>query len=268
VAAALERAVWQPRRSVGAAYCLSLVLTAAALAALLTRRSTLLAAAAIWATLGGRTLERAARRIARELAHADIDEARRLVPALVGRDPSALSIDELCRAVVESVAENTNDAVVAPLLWAAVGGAPGACAYRAINTLDSMVGHKSDRHRSFGWFSARLDDVASWPSARMTALLAVVLAPLVGGRRRDAWRAAWSDGREHPSPNAGLVEGAFAGALGVRLGGVNVYVHGRERRPQLGVGRKPQIGDIDRAVTLARLVSAAAVALALVGARR
>jgi adenosylcobinamide-phosphate synthase len=249
-------------------YAVLLVLGVTGLSARLTRRSTVLSAAAVWASLGGRSLERAARRIGRELECSNVEEARLLAPALVGRDPRALGVDELCRAVVESVAENTNDAVVGPLLWAAVGGAPGACAYRAINTLDSMVGHKHDRHLHFGWFSARLDDVASWPSARLTALLAVALAPMVGGSSRDAWRAAWHDGREHPSPNAGRVEGAFAGALGVRLGGVNVYAHGRERRPTLGHGRPPRIGDIDRAVALARLVAAAAVVLALCGARR
>lgn len=267
-AAALERIVWSPRRSVGAAHAVLLVATTAAVVARLTRRQPLVAATAVWSTLGGRSLERAARRIGRALEDGDVEAARRLAPALVGRDPTLLNAAELSRAAVESVAENTNDAVVAPLLWAALAGAPAACAYRAINTLDAMIGHKHDRYREFGWFAARLDDVASWPSARLTALLAIALAPLVGGDPRAAWRAAWIDGRAHPSPNAGRVEGAFAGALGVRLGGVNTYAHGVEHRPELGDGPAPGVEDIARALALARIVGLAALALALLGARR
>ena len=225
-------------------------------------------AAVVWATLGGRSLERAALRLAAALEAGDVEAARLLAPALVGRDPSELDSTELCRAAVESVAENTNDAVVAPLFWAALAGAPGAGAYRAVNTLDAMVGHKHDRYREFGWFSARLDDCASWPSARLSALLAVVCAPLVGGSPRAAWRAAWHDGRLHPSPNGGRVEGAFAGALGLRLGGVNRYAHGVEVRPSLGSGRPPAVTDIRRAVVLARLVGVGALLLALGVARR
>ena len=205
-------------------------------------------------------------RMAQALEAGDLDEARRLAPTLVGRDPSALDEAELCRAVVESVAENTNDAVVAPLLWSAVFGAAGAAGYRAANTLDAMVGNKSDRYRDFGWFSARLDDVASFVPARVTAMLVIALAP--AGTRREAWHAAWRDGAAHPSPNAGRVEGAFAGALGVTLGGLNRYPYGAERRPTLGEGRVPEVDDIGRAVTLSRLVGVAALGLALAVARR
>jgi adenosylcobinamide-phosphate synthase len=267
-ASALERLVWRPRRTAGAAYASVLVAAVAVGVAAAVRRRPLVGATVVWAALGGRSLERAAMTLAAALEAGDIDEARRLAPVLVGRDPSELSAAELCRAAVESVAENANDAVVAPLFWAAVAGAPGAGVYRAINTLDAMVGHKHDRYREFGWFSARLDDYASWPSARVTALLAIVCAPLVGGLPRAAWRAAWRDGRAHPSPNAGRVEGAFAGALGVRLGGVNRYGHGVELRPHLGDGRVPAVADIARAVALARLVGAGALLLALAAARR
>ncbi len=221
-------------------------------------------AAIVWAVLGGRSLEQAARRLAGAVEQGGHERARGRAPALVGRDPSQLGGAELSRAAVESVAENTSDAVVAPLLWAALLGAPGAAAYRAVNTLDAMVGHKDARYLRFGWAAARLDDLANWPAARVTALLAIAL----GGRPRAAWTAAWRDGRHHQSPNAGRVEGAFAGALGLRLGGLNVYSHGPELRPALGSGRAPTAADVERAVRLARRVGVAAAALAVAGSRR
>jgi adenosylcobinamide-phosphate synthase len=265
VAAALERLVWAPRRAAGVAHTVALVVPVS----LLARRSDLwFRAAVVWAALGGRSLERAALALADALDSGDLARARELAPTLVGRDPSQLDAGELSRATVESVAENTSDAVVAPLLWAALGGAPAVAAYRAINTLDAMVGHKDERYREFGWAAARLDDLVNWPAARLTALLAIGVAPLVGGSPAAAWRAAWSDGRLHPSPNAGRVEGAFAGALGIRLGGVNRYSHGVERRADLGDGPAPAIADIARSVTLARIVSIAALGTAIVVARR
>jgi adenosylcobinamide-phosphate synthase len=187
---------------------------------------------------------------------------------LVGRDPTGLGAAGLSRATVESVAENTSDAVVAPLFWGVVGGAPAVAAHRTVNTLDAMVGHRQERYREFGWFAARLDDAANWPAARISVLLTVLAAPLVGGSPTAAWRAAWRDGRAHPSPNAGRVEGAFAGALGITLGGVNRYAHGSERRPDLGSGPRAAVDDIPRAVALARIVSAGALLLALAAARR
>ena len=267
-ASALEDVLWRPSRLRGVAHTLVLVGAAAAAAVVLDRRPGLPRAAAVWATLGGRSLERAALRLETLLAAGDLAAARAHAPTLVGRDPAELDAAELRRAAVESVAENTSDAVVAPLVWAALLGMPGAVAYRAVNTLDAMIGHKDDRHREFGWFAARLDDCASWPGARVTALLAIASAPLVGGSARAAWRAAWEDGARHPSPNAGRVEGAFAGALGLRLGGVNRYAHGVERRPLLGRGAAPGEGDVARAVALARIVGAGALGLALLAARR
>jgi adenosylcobinamide-phosphate synthase len=148
--------------------------------------------------------------------------------------------------------------VVAPLLWAALLGVPGAAAYRAANTLDAMVGHRSDRYRNFGWAAARLDDVVNWPAARLSSLLAIAWAPAVGGRRAEAWRATWEDGAAHPSPNAGRVEGAFAGALALTLGGLNRYTHGTELRPALGTGPAPNVADVARSVQLARLVGGSA----------
>jgi adenosylcobinamide-phosphate synthase len=265
MAALLEARVWQPRRAAGAAHTVALVLPVALLAA---PRRRPLRAAIVWAALGGRSLERAALALRDALRAGDLEQARSLAPALVGRDATELDYRELARATVESVAENTSDAVVAPLFWAAVGGAPAVAAYRAVNTLDAMVGHKHERYREFGWFAARADDVANWPGATVTVLLATLAAPLVGGSPRAAWRAAWRDGRAHPSPNAGRVEGAFAGALGIRLGGLNRYAHGLERRPDLGDGPAPDVEDVGRAVTLARVVGVGAAALAIAAARR
>jgi len=220
-----------------------------------------LAAAATWAVLGGASLAAEAAGISRALAAGDLDDARRRLPALCGRDPAGLPAAELARAAVESVAENTCDAVVAPLLWGTVAGAGGLLGYRAVNTLDAMVGHHSVRYERFGWAAARLDDVANLVPARMTAALAVALAPAAGGSWRAALRTVRSDGGAHPSPNAGRCEAAFAGALGVSLGGTNVY-HGRpERRGTLGEGPVPGPADLDRAIRLSRLVAFAATVL-------
>lgn len=266
VAGALERRVWRPSRLVGALYALSLVGGVAAGVAwiertLAGRPRQAFRVLVVWATLGGRSLERAALTLGEAVGAGEIERARALAPTLVGRDPSELDAADLCRAAVESVAENTSDAVVAPLLWAALLGVPGVAAYRAANTLDAMVGHRSERYRSFGWAAARLDDLANWPAARISALLAIAWAPAVGGRRSAAWRAAWQDGAAHPSPNAGRVEGAFAGALSLRLGGLNRYAHGIERRPTLGNGTPPTVGDVARSVRLARLVGASSAVL-------
>src|SRR5262249_21653299 len=152
---------------------------------------------------------------------------------------------------IESVAENTVDAVVAPLLWAAAAGAPGVLGHRAVNTLDAMVGHRSPRYDHFGTAAARLDDALNWPAARLTAALAVVL----GDDARGAVRAWRRDAPAHPSPNAGRAEAAFAGALGLRLGGPLAYAGREEARPYLGDGRAPGPEDVRRAVRLAWAVT-------------
>jgi adenosylcobinamide-phosphate synthase len=163
------------------------------------------------------------------------------------------------------VAENTSDAVVAPLLWGAVAGIPGLVAYRAVNTLDAMVGHRSARYLRFGWASARLDDVANWIPARVTAALTAACAPLVTKANPvSVLRVVGTDGGRHPSPNAGRCEAAFAAALGVRLGGTNVYGGVAEARPELGdKGRAPESEDIRRAILLSRAVTVSATALAV-----
>jgi adenosylcobinamide-phosphate synthase len=221
-------------------------------------------ALATWAVLGGTSLAREAQALGRLLDQGDLAAARRRLPALCGRDPDRLDAAGLARATVESVAENTSDAVVAPLLWGAVFGLPGLLGYRAVNTLDAMIGHHSPRYERFGWAAARLDDAANLIPARVTGLLAAGLAPAVGGSPRHALRMLRRDGGKHPSPNAGRCEAAFAGSLAVQLGGQNAY-HGRtEQRGLLGDGGPPDAADIARAVRLSRLVSAAAAALAAV----
>lgn len=223
-------------------------------------------AAATWAALGGTTLAATGTRLADLLADGDVEGARALLPSLCGRDPSVLDADGLARAALESVAENTSDAHVAPLLWAAVAGVPGVVVYRGVNTLDAMIGNRSPRYARFGWAAARLDDVANYLPARVSAVLAAGCAPLVGGSAAGAVRTWRRDAACHPSPNAGVVEAAFAGALGVRLGGPTQYRHELEIRPALGNGSPPGIQDLRRSVRLSRMVQSAAVALAVLSA--
>ncbi len=220
---------------------------------------------ATYLAVGGRSLAEAATAVEAALAEGDLSTARRLLPALVGRDPEGLDPAEVARAVVESVAENTVDAVVAPVLWAALAGAPGALGYRALNTLDAVVGHRSPRHLRYGWASARLDDLAGWVPARLTALLVVAARPSAA---RPVARAVRHQAPAHPSPNAGVAEAAFAAALGLRLGGANRYGERVEHRPALGEGRPAAPGDISRAVRLSLdvgvLLATSAAATALV----
>lgn len=257
-ATAVERTLWRDHRGWGALHTAVCVGGATGLAALTARSlrssgaaSVALTAAATWAVVGGTSLGREARAIGDALTAGDLDLARERLPHLCGRDPQALDAAGVARAVVESVAENTSDAVVGALVWGAAAGAPGLVAFRAVNTLDAMVGHKSPRYRRYGWASARLDDVAGWPGARLTAVLAAVAGTDPRGAVR-AWRA---DARRHPSPNAGPVEASFAGALGVRLGGTLAYAGRVEHRPVLnGEGRAVRVADIERAVRLSRRV--------------
>jgi len=260
LAARVEGAVYAPTRRRGLAYAAALVGMAAVagevLARVCGRRVALVAVT--WAALGGRSLARESTRIARLLDAGDLAAARAALPVLAGRDPQALDADGVCRAVVESVAENTSDAVVGALLWGAVAGPAGVAAYRAANTLDAMVGHRCERYAAFGWAAARLDDAMSWPGARAGAALAVACAPVAGGSPRAAWRVLRRDGGAHPSPNAGRMEASFAGALGLRLGGPLSYGGRVEERPVLGDGRTPTTSDVRRAVGLSLAVGAVA----------
>jgi adenosylcobinamide-phosphate synthase len=266
VASALERRTYRDARLAGAVHVGVLVSAVSLLGVAIERVAGRAGvAAATWTVLGGTSLLRTVSELSDSLTAEDIGAARRLLPSLCGRDPDGLDGDGLTRAALESLAENTSDAQVAPLFWAAVGGVPGALVYRAINTLDAMLGYRSTRYARFGWAAARLDDLANYVPARFTAALVVVCSPLVGGSPTGALRAWRRDAARHPSPNAGVVEAAFAGALGVRLGGPTRYPHGLEIRPALGDGSPPQVADLRRAVTLSRLVQSAATALAIAG---
>ncbi|MCG8919931.1 cobalamin biosynthesis protein [Actinokineospora sp. PR83] len=219
-------------------------------------------ALATWVVLGGKSLATEGALIGKHLDAGEVEDARARLPHLCGRDPRTLDAAAMARATVESVAENTSDAVVAPLVWGALAGVPGLLGYRAVNTMDAMVGHRSPRYRNFGWAAARLDDLVNLLPARLAAALTVAGAPVVGGNRRGAWLAWQRDADAHPSPNAGRVEAAFAGALEVRLGGRTVYPYGVEDRPVLGDGRMPDAGHVTRAVELSRVVGVLTAALA------
>jgi adenosylcobinamide-phosphate synthase len=252
----VETRLYRDAREAGAAHAaLGVGLAAAAGAALGSP------AAAAYIAVAGRALGQAALDVEAALVRDDLDAARALLPALVGRDPSQLDEPAIARAAVESVAENTVDAVVAPALWTAAAGAPGVFVYRAVNTLDAMVGHRSSRYEQFGWASARLDDLAGLIPARVTAGLVAAVRPGAAGR---VARAVHDDAPAHPSPNAGIAEAAFAGALGLRLGGANRYGDRVEERPALGDGRALEPRDIRAAVRLSRDVTGALIALLVV----
>jgi len=224
-------------------------------------------AVALWAALGGTSLRREAAVMSRLLTAGDLPGGRARLGHLCGRDPSGLDEPELARAAIESVAENTADAVLGPLVWGAVLGLPGVVGYRAVNTLDAMVGHRSPRYLRFGWAAARLDDLANLLPARLCAVLTALAAPVVGGSPRAAWQVWRRDGYSHPSPNAGQCEAAFAGALGITLGGTNVYEGEVEKRGRLGDGPPPRGADVARSGELLAAVAAAGVAVsALAGA--
>lgn len=270
-AAATERACYAEHRLAGLAYTGALVGGVAAIGGLLERAGrgrvavqVAGTALATWIALGGASLAEEGAAMARALDAGDLDAARVRLPHLCSRNPDDLDLAGMARASVESIAENTSDAVVAPLLWGAVAGVPGLLAYRAINTLDAMVGYRSPRYQRFGWAAARLDDLANLLPSRTAAVLTTLCAPVVGGSARGAWQAWRRDGAAHPSPNAGQVEAAFAGALEVRLGGRTVYPHGAEQRPVLGHGRTPDAGDLTRGVELSRVIGLVAAALCAV----
>jgi adenosylcobinamide-phosphate synthase len=265
IAGAVEQRLWRDSRASGTAFVATCVGGVACLGLVIERATSnrliypVAVAAVTWTVLGGQTLRREALALHDFLDRDDLPGARERLTHLVGRDPTGLDESEISRAAVESVAENTSDAIVAPLVWGAVAGVPGLLAYRSVNTLDAMVGDKSDRYLRFGWAAARLDDVANLVPARFTALLVA----MVGGQPKEVWRVTRRDARQHPSPNAGWCEAAFAGSLGLRLGGVNVYGDRTERRPTLGDGSPATRGDLHRSARLSRRVTwAAAVAAA------
>ncbi len=219
-----------------------------------------LEATLISTSLSMRGLAGSAGAVERELRAGDLERARASASEMVGRDTARLPASEVARAAVESVAENTSDGVVAPMLYALLLGAPGALAYKAVNTLDSMVGHPNPPHKDLGWASARLDDLANLLPARLTALSVAA----VSGRGLKTLTSVRRYGPLTRSPNAGRVEAAFAGALGLELGGTNSYGGVLRQGPVLGSGHPPETADIRLAVGLMRRSCLLIIALFLV----
>ena len=218
-------------------------------------------------TLSIRGLAQSALAVASKLEGGDLASARVRVGAFVGRDTAHLSPKEVSRAAIESVAENASDGVVAPMLYGLLLGAPGALAYKAVNTLDSMVGHPHPPYENLGWASARLDDFVNLVPSRLTTLLAATVSGFAGGSGVATTLAVANRyGPLTKSPNAGWAEAAFAGALGLKLGGPNSYGGALREGPVLGIGRAPGTADILRAVRLMRLVCLSLTGLALVTA--
>jgi adenosylcobinamide-phosphate synthase len=190
-------------------------------------------------TLATRSLLDESRAVRRFLVNGDLLSARKQVARIVGRDTQDLDEPEVTRAVIETLAESAADGIVAPMFYLAIGGVPVALAYKAANTLDSMIGHRGQPYEFFGKCAARFDDVASFIPARITALLLVYAAWTLHLDWRGAWRIMWRDGAKHKSPNAGRTEAAMAGALGVRIGGTNFYEGERHDGQYLGDVHNP-----------------------------
>ncbi len=206
--------------------------------------------------LAQRSLYVHVRDVLRPLAHDDLPAARTAVSKIVGRDTAQLTPSGVAAAAIESLAESFNDGIVAPAFWLAIGGLPGLFAYKALNTADSLVGHREPRWRMFGWAAARADDLANLLPARLAGLLIVVAG---GGGLRVMWR----DAPRHASPNAGWPEAAMAGALGVELGGAATYQGVLHDRPSFGAGRRPETHDLARALQIYLEACALLWALAL-----
>lgn len=266
----LEKRIWAdsvPRGALYAVCCLAPLAGLGAVAERLTAdhpvARALTTAAGTWAVVGAASLAREGDTMADRLADGDLDGAREQLSHLCGRDPERLDEPELARATVESMAENTADAAVASVFWGAVAGLPGMLVHRGANTLDAMVGHHNDRFERFGKVSAHLDDLLDLAPARITGTLAGLLAPMVGGERRRALAIVTRDHAHHPSPNGGWCESAWAGALGVTLGGRNLYYGNRyEDRPLLGNGPRPEARKVHDAARLVLAVTGAAAGAA------
>jgi adenosylcobinamide-phosphate synthase len=241
------------RRAAGLAAALSVIALACALALALQIaigpgwRGMLLIGFAAWPFVALRSLHDHVAAVAKPLQAGDVEAARLMVSMIVGRDPNQLDGAGISRAAIESLAENTSDGVVAPIFWGVLFGLPGIVGYKAINTLDSMIGHRDARHEAFGWAAARIDDIANLAPARLTALLFA----LVSAQRWDALACMARDARHHRSPNAGWPEAAVAGALGVRLCGPRVYHGELAKEPWLNeAARDPDGRDVARALSL------------------
>ncbi|MEU3275317.1 cobalamin biosynthesis protein [Saccharomonospora sp. NPDC006951] len=260
-ASAVERRIYADHPLPGAVYAVGLAGGATALGVLVERAGSThpvlrIAGTAFgtWAVLGAAHLAGSGTALARDLETGDLEAARRTLSTLDARRTDELDVTGLSRASVEVVAGATADAVVTPLVWGAVAGVPGLVGSRAVTLLRTRVGRRAERYRRFGWVTARLDEVINLVPTRIAAALTVAGAPVVGGSSAGAWRAWRRDTVVHPSPNAGRVEAAVAGALEIRLGGRTVYPEGVAELPVLGAGRNPDAGHVTRAVELSRVV--------------
>lgn len=224
-------------------------------------------------TIATRELLRSAQLVISSIAKGDLEAARRDVSMIVGRDTQELSEKGVLKATIETLAENLSDGIVAPLFYLALGGLPLALAYKAVNTLDSMVGYKNEKYRYFGWAGARLDDIANYLPARLSGLLIVLSAflvrlaarsgdPIAAARR--AFRVMLRDGRKHPSPNSGVPEAAMAGALEMKLGGPSTYGGVLSNKPFIGDGeREDHLSASYEAMTIVKVCCASAIILAV-----
>jgi adenosylcobinamide-phosphate synthase len=214
----------------------------------------ILAVVIVAALIAAGSLDQHVRAVAAALRKDGLAGGRQTVAKIVGRDPEALDQAAICRAAIESLAENASDGVTAPALWYLIGGLPGMIAYKAINTADSMIGHMSERYHAFGWAAAKLDDLVNWPASRLTGLMFIAAASVVpGASPSSAWQAFRRDARLHRSPNAGWPEAAMAGALGLRLAAPRVYDGVLVQDHWMGDGRTEATPeDIDRALTIYR----------------
>lgn len=222
----------------------------------------------IFSLLACRSLDVESSRVVRALMDNNLQEARQRLSLIVGRDTDNLDEQEILRAVIETVAENLSDGVIAPLFYLALAGPVGMAAYKAVNTLDSMVGHRNARYKEFGSASARLDDIANFVPARVSAILLCLCAPLAGGSMWRAMITTLRDAQNQPSPNAGFPEAAVAGALGIQLGGLNYYGGVPSRKAFLDSPlHTPDIGTFQRTRCLLYACSIAAIAI-VCGVRR
>jgi adenosylcobinamide-phosphate synthase len=246
------------RRRAGAA-ALLIVIASTATAALVVERTLLLLPLGMFATaivastlIAQRSLYHHVARVAAALEQGGVAAGREAVAHIVGRDPAALDEAGVARAAIESLAENLSDGVVAPAFWLMIGGLPGGAAYKAINTADSMIGHRTQRHQAFGFAAARLDDLVNLPASRLSALLIIAAAAITAGASpAEAWRAVLRDAPHHRSPNAGYPEAAMAGALGLALAGPRVYDGVEVADAVMGDGRRQATAaDLRAALTL------------------
>jgi len=199
-------------------------------------------------TLATRSLYDESKVVLKALNRGNIEEARKSLSMIVGRDTENLDEQGICRAVIETVSENLSDGIVSPMFYLALGGVPFAMAYKAVNTLDSMVGYKNERYANIGWFSAKMDDIWNWIPARLTGFIIVAVSFILRLNWRDSWKIMRRDGRNHSSPNSGISEAAAAGSLGIQLGGENRYCGEIVRKPTIGdAAKKIDRGDVKKA---------------------